>query len=163
MQTIRDHLTALAHRRVAYIGVHRDHAWARRRKEAFAEVWPDRVACPILELSQDDESAQGEAVAFVNSHPDTTAIVAATDHVARQVTRALMRDGKRVPEDFSIVGYGNDAFGSGDVPLTTIDQRPYQVGQIAARVALDKAEPTSREVLIPTQLLTRRSTQPARR
>ncbi|MEM8782083.1 MAG: LacI family DNA-binding transcriptional regulator [Planctomycetota bacterium] len=162
MRTVRDHLAGLGHQRVAYVGVDRQHTWARRRKAAFAEVWPDRDACPMLDLEYDDGSCSGEALAFIQAHPRTTAVVAATDHLARQITRALMQAGRCVPDDLSIVGYGNDAFGSGDVPLTTVDQQPYEVGCVAARVALQKIKPQDRQVLVPTRLLTRRSTQPAK-
>lgn len=160
MKMIKTHLMdELGHRQIGYLGVDRDHAWAKRRKAAFREVWSDPPTHPMIDLSVDDESCHDEVVGFITKNPQITAIVAATDHIARQATRALIRVGKKVPGDLSIMGYGNDAFGSGDVALTTIDQQPYEVGKTAAGIALNTIKPKHREILISGKLISRASTQ----
>ncbi|MEO0514284.1 MAG: LacI family DNA-binding transcriptional regulator [Planctomycetota bacterium] len=161
MTMIREHLESLGHRRVIYIGIKRDHTWARRRKDAFFKAWPECDPRCAIDLDTDDDRCHAQVKDFVRSQPEATAVVAASDHVARQITRALEPLGKRVPDDLAIVGYGNDVFGKGDVPLTTIDQRPYEVGQAAARLALKSKKPHKRSFLIKTRLLVRESTRSA--
>ncbi|MEM7624009.1 MAG: LacI family DNA-binding transcriptional regulator [Planctomycetota bacterium] len=161
MASVRGHLDELGHRQVVYIGLGNDHTWAKQRKSAFLKTWPEFDADATFDLDiVDGEHRHGEINTFLQSHPKATAIVTATDHVARQVTRALSLVGKRVPEDFSVVGFGNDAFNKGDIPLTTIDQRPYEVGQIAAQLTLQTPKPRKRSVHVPTQLLVQESTRP---
>lgn len=159
MSNIRAHLEELGHRRVVFMGIDRDHEWATRRKAAFLKTWPEFDASASLTLSGDDDRCQDEIGGFFRDHPEATAVVAATDHIARQVIFGARRIGKRVPEDLSIVGYGNDMYGSGDLPLTTIDQRPYEVGRTAAEVALKLKKPRGRSIKISTQLMPRASTR----
>ncbi|MEU8818809.1 LacI family DNA-binding transcriptional regulator [Actinoplanes sp. NPDC048796] len=71
--------------------------------------------------------------------PDCTAVFAANDHVALGVMRALAEQGRRVPEDVSLIGFD-------DVPeaayfhpaLTTIRQEFADVGRQALRLLLDQ-------------------------
>lgn len=161
MAKVHDHLAALGHRNVLYCGLPTPHTWAARRRAAFERAWSDRSACGATEL-EDDGSRHDRIVEWIKRYPEATAVVAANDHLARHVIRAVADLGLRVPEDLSVVGYGNDVFGRGDVPLTTIDQQPYRVGEAAARVSLRAQEADERSVLVPTRLLIRESTATAR-
>jgi len=48
------------------------------------------------------------------------------------------RMGFRIPQDISVVGFDDIAFAAYvDPPLTTVEQRKYEMGQMAMRMLLD--------------------------
>src|SRR4029078_7395951 len=69
--------------------------------------------------------------------PDCTAIFAANDHVALGIMRAMAEQGRRIPQDVSLIGFD-------DVPeaayfhpaLTTIRQEFAEIGRQALRLLL---------------------------
>ncbi|MEM8738858.1 MAG: LacI family DNA-binding transcriptional regulator [Planctomycetota bacterium] len=160
MNTIRAHLEELGHRRVAYFEFNTPHTWASRRREAFDQTWTEAAPTLALEQLSGGRYDHDAINRYIQTHPDVTAVVAATDHVGRHVARALTETGKRVPDDLSIVGYGNDLAGHGDIALTTVDQHPYEVGRAAAQIALNQLDTPDGMHLVPTTLLHRASTQP---
>ena len=116
---------------------------------------------PTLELTGPAFHHHQIIAPFLRDHDGVTAVVAASDHVARQVILAARALGRDVPRDLSVVGFGNDVFGQGDVPLTTIDQQPYELGRVAAGLALDHNTPPQRRRKMPTRLIVRQSSGPA--
>jgi LacI family transcriptional regulator len=91
-----------------------------------------------------------------------SAIVAANDMVAVGVMESLFANGMRVPEEVSIIGY-DDIYVAGllRVPLTTIHQAKYRMGQIAATGLLHmldgRQKPSGQQFLIKPQLIIRES------
>ena len=92
-----------------------------------------------------------------SSRPE--AIVAMNDLVAMLVFEAAGQVGLRIPDDLAIVGFDNldyaDAYN-----LTTVAQRPFEIGSEAARLLLRrmrKDSDTFEQVLLPTQLIIRGS------
>jgi len=67
---------------------------------------------------------------------DWTALVAYSDLFAVGALRAVQRAGLRVPGDVSIVGFDDHDVAHGCPPLTTIDHRLFEMGQVAAELAL---------------------------
>jgi LacI family transcriptional regulator len=91
-----------------------------------------------------------------------SAVVACNDAVAIGAMESLFAHGIRVPEDVSVIGYDDiymDAFIR--VPLTTVHQAKFRMGQIAAcglLAALDGSEPAGgRQVMITPRLVIRES------
>ncbi|MEM8873674.1 MAG: LacI family DNA-binding transcriptional regulator [Planctomycetota bacterium] len=156
MKLIAEHLRKLQHQTIGFVGYDRDTTWSRQRREAFLEVFgPD---APMVNLVVDNDDVQDEAIRMLRERPDITGIVAGSDHMARHVCRAALRVGRSVPGDLSVVGYGNDLYGRGDVPLTTIDQRPYDLGKAAADLGINRTGDASSDVLFVGQLVERAST-----
>ena len=63
------------------------------------------------------------------------AICCENDIIAVGVMHCLQRSGIRVPEDISVIGLDNIAFGTMTTPqLTTIDQCTYELGALAAEL-----------------------------
>jgi LacI family transcriptional regulator len=91
-----------------------------------------------------------------------SAVVAANDMVAVGVMESLFASGMRVPEEVSIIGY-DDIYVAGllRVPLTTIHQAKYRMGQIAATGLLQmldgRQKPSGQQFLIKPQLIIRES------
>lgn len=68
-------------------------------------------------------------------------ILAANDHVAVGVIRALHDRGFAVPDDVRVVGYDNTDMGEFSLPtLTTVDQGLDEVGKTAVSMAIDMVQ-----------------------
>jgi DNA-binding LacI/PurR family transcriptional regulator len=101
------------------------------------------------------------------SLPDIDAIFAFNDYIAYELVRIIREEGLRIPEDISLIGYGNDPFGRYLHPqLTTVDQNPWLMGQQSARMLLDQifsshAHFEHKAQLLDTQLILRGTTRVA--
>lgn len=87
------------------------------------------------------------------------AIVAMNDLVAMLVFEAALHAGLRIPDDLAVVGFDNldyaDAYN-----LTTMAQRPFEIGSEAARLLLRRIHEDGdamEQLLLPTQLIRRGS------
>lgn len=96
-------------------------------------------------------------------HPTRpTAIFAMNDLIALQVLKAASQEHIRVPHDLMLVGFDNmDITAHLEVPLTTVTQDCFTLGQRAAEFLIERIEgyggPPRQEV-VPTQLEIRAST-----
>ena len=89
-------------------------------------------------------------------------MIAVNDTVAIGVIEALLEREVRVPEDVSIIGYDDiNIAGLIRVPLTTIHQPNFRMGEIGASQLIDKIERAERGVarqfLIQPKLVERES------
>ena len=86
------------------------------------------------------------------------------DEVAIGALRAILSAGLRVPDDIAVIGVDNIRFADLlQVPLSSIDQNSYQIGERAARLALKLIESRkllhSAQVVLPIRLVARDSTR----
>ncbi|HEY3416123.1 MAG TPA: substrate-binding domain-containing protein, partial [Armatimonadota bacterium] len=103
--------------------------------------------------------------AVLARHPEATAVLARNDYGAVQIWRALMQDGRKLPRDFSVVGF-DDAFPIYDTQqqniLTTVRIPLEEVGREAARLILRLVEGGQEQgderIVLPAELLVRSST-----
>jgi len=90
-----------------------------------------------------------------------TAAVTVNDTLAIEIMERLVRDGIGIPEQVSIVGYDDDAFSaSANPPLSTIRVEKKKLGQIGAKLILERIETPNRPVAkltLPTELVIRES------
>jgi len=91
-----------------------------------------------------------------------SAVVAVNDAVAIGVMESLLEHEVRIPEDISIIGYDDiNIAGLVRVPLTTIHQPKFRMGEIAASQLIDKIERNeagiARQFLIEPKLIVRKS------
>lgn len=92
---------------------------------------------------------------------DLTAIVATADIMAAGIMTGLREHGKKIPEDYSIVGF--DDLNISQMltpPLTTIHQDMLQKGKAAVRFMIQKLEGetlSQNELVLPTYLVERQS------
>lgn len=93
-----------------------------------------------------------------------TAIICGNDLIALGAIRALRDHKLQVPTDISVVGYDDiDFAANASIPLTTIAQPKYQLGQAAAELVIEDCEkPDShvhQRIEFQPQLIVRLSTQ----
>lgn len=92
-----------------------------------------------------------------------TAIFACNDMMALGTLGALYQAGLRVPDDVAVVGFDDIVLASYTAPpLSTIQQPKYEMGELAAKVLIERirsgqAHKPERH-LLPTQLIVRAST-----
>ena len=95
------------------------------------------------------------------SNNDFDAVFAANDSSAMGVLHFLNENSVKVPEDVSVAGF-DDAFFSEYLwpPLTTVRQPMYEIGKITMQnilLMINKNNSVSKEVILPTELVIRKS------
>jgi DNA-binding LacI/PurR family transcriptional regulator len=87
----------------------------------------------------------------IQQHPDMTAMVALHNSIAVGAINAVQSIGKRIPEDYSLVGV---SLGGGSEliipPLTAIHWEGYEIGRQAAAMLIDIL---NNKVSVPKQVL----------
>lgn len=162
-----DHLRALGHRTVAYVGGPRG-SWSNgERLEAFRSIGA-KYGLTLVELGCFRPFVSGGvAAADLVIASEATAVLAYNDLIALGMLERLRRRGVRVPEDVSVVGVDNVPVAAlTSPPLTTVELP--RVGSGRAGVDLLMAvlggstAVTSREPLhqLSVQLIVRGSTGP---
>jgi LacI family transcriptional regulator len=93
---------------------------------------------------------------------DFSAVFVTGDEMAIGAMRVLKDKGIRVPEDISIVGFGDIETSDAVIPrLTTIQQPIEEIGELAAmslHKLISKTEEVRREYILPHKLIIREST-----
>ena len=162
------HFAGLGHRRIALIcGPHQFnyvnelHAgYVQGLAEAGLEQDQQLIACGE-ELEPRERAI--EAMLRMPSSSRPTAFFCIGDLMAMWVQRAAFKNKLRVPEDVSVIGYGNSELGEAAVtPLSSVDQPYSQMGETALRVLLglpcdDLPSPVDGCYLLPNKLITRDS------
>ncbi|HEX8733915.1 MAG TPA: LacI family DNA-binding transcriptional regulator [Pyrinomonadaceae bacterium] len=165
------HLVALGHRRIAFIGGNTNLRSSRRRLEAFRktmqQLFPD---APELVFYGNFRIEGGQRAAseilVTQSENLPTAVVCANDLTAIGAVSEFEAAGLNVPRDISIVGFDNIAFAALTKPaLTTVNLPLNELGRRAIEVLIRSVEDSEQqgiEIRIPTNLIIRQSTAPAR-
>lgn len=101
------------------------------------------------------ESGRDAADELLGSHPELTAIFAASDEMAVGVISAAWRRGLRVPHDLSVIGYDDtrDAVMT-TPPLTTVHQPIAEMGAIAVQMLIEKSTESR---ILPSHITERES------
>ncbi len=165
------HLAALGHKRIAFISGAPTSGCAVLREDGFqAAMREAKLPLPegyLLRGEWNIEATEQAALQLLSSeHGRPTAILCAGDEWAMVAMRTLRRQGLHVPEDVSVVGFGDFRTSQfWEPPLTTVAQPFQEMGRLAVRRLLQKIQapddPLPREDALPTQLIVRESTAAA--
>jgi LacI family transcriptional regulator len=166
-----DHLVALGHRRIAFIGSATPHPVLTSRLHIYREaIARHGIELPdgYVQLEPDSTISVGlnltETLLRLGSPP--TAIIAAGDNLALGVMRAFYHAGVRVPDDISVVSYDDTLAGYLYPPLTSVTQPLRAVAERALDLLVSEIDPTAppdhneRHIVLPTSLTIRASTAP---
>jgi LacI family transcriptional regulator len=163
MRRIVEHLHALGHRKMAFLGHHSSLAPLETRKRSFEDS-VGRYGSEVEHVAVlNDDSLAGSMQAvhdLFESGFAPTAIVCVNDYMATGAMRAVKARGLKVPDDISITGFDNIEFSEfTDPPLTTVDIPRTAIGRMAVEALLgDGHEWQGREIMIEPELLLRDST-----
>jgi len=163
MQATR-HLLELGHRRIAFVGGSAGHVGLQGRRAGYRAALEAAglVEDPLLVSERGMLSAGRPAREMLDLADPPTAIFAASDPSALDVIRHLSRDGVRIPEDVSVIGY-DDTYAMLPAPklLTTVHTPVPEIGALAVRTVLglrDGIAPVSHHVDLATSLVVRETT-----
>ncbi|NHI19721.1 LacI family DNA-binding transcriptional regulator [Phycicoccus endophyticus] len=166
--TATEHLLALGHRRVAFLGGRTDLESARLREKGFREAMR-RAGVPVDESlvvvgGYRAESAEAPARALLSRAERPTAVFAANDLSAIRTMDVARSLGLDVPGDLSVVGFDNVPESALSTPaLTTIAQPLQEIGATALRILvslLDGEGSSPGHARLPTTMVERASCAP---
>jgi GntR family transcriptional regulator of arabinose operon len=180
---IMQHLIELGHQRIVFLSHSRmDILPVAERYRAYQDtMWkagltPEPVwvigdgeigRTRALQASTDHKTLEFQQIRdyVLNAPHRPTAIFALNDYVAILALRVMKHMNIKVPQQMSIVGFDDvDIAAHLEVPLTTVVQEQFRIGQRAAQLLIDRLEgstgaPTCE--FIPTEIRVRSSTSVA--
>lgn len=167
-RTATEHLVALGHRRIAFLGGPATAECNRARLHGYHAALADAGIEPDERLVRtgdfDFETGVAGLVDLLDHETPFTAIFAASDAIARGVLAEALRRGIPVPERLSVVGFDGTYLGEQTIPrLTSVAQPLFAMGAAALRsvLRLSRGEPIdATHVELSTKLVLRDSTAP---
>lgn len=172
-----EHLAALGHRRIAFLGVAYEQGFKLERFQGYVKalahfgigleprlvIGPGAADSPGFSTQVD--GYQGTRV-LLGLEEKPTAIFARNDFTAFGALRAARDLGFAVPDDLSIVGFDDVPLAAFTAPpLTTVAQPIAEQGRCAAELLLERIEGVEgerREILFDCELMVRDTTGPCR-
>lgn len=163
VQMALDHLMALGHQRIGYIGS--DLAGVKGRLNYFQDYMHEKNLDINGAYIQAHASSRTDISSFIEKviqlEQSPTALFCATDVLAIKVINIASQFGLRVPRDLSIIGFDDIDEASEYYPaLTTIKQPSQQLSSQAVDLLMDiiNGQENEREVIIEPELIVREST-----
>ncbi len=167
---VADFLIGLGHQRIVCVSTTEAiwQSWAVRRRSHFerAVASHGQAECRSLHITSHESAAIAEIASSLASDWRPTAVFAVTDHEAVMVYKAAAKLGMSIPDQLSVIGFADlDFAGYLTPPLTTVRQKPREVGRQAARMVIDRLEGVLQSddatvVRVGTELVIRGSTAP---
>jgi LacI family transcriptional regulator len=168
-QSALEHLVMLGHRDIAVMIGNPESADAAQRWGAISEVArelgvPIRPELTVQLAGEESGPALGYPYTkmLLERKNKFTALFAYNDASAIGAIRAIREAGLRVPEDISVLGFDDIQAATFHFPsLTTVRQPLHRMGEIAARVLLDRLEGLEdwpRQIAVKPELVVREST-----
>lgn len=152
------HLLALGHRRIAFIGGDPGHPDAHQRLLGYRSAL--RAAGVPLEKGLvagglfTEESGRVAVDHLLDTRQRFSAIFAANDQMAFGACLGLYRRGLRVPQDVSVVGFDDLPAARYTLPpLTTVRHPAGELGRLAATAMLQLLRGEAPEVTVPVPLM----------
>lgn len=119
------------------VGMKRWEGWRDAMEAAGIPVQPEMSVTGEFSIPSGFEK-MGE---LLDQYPDLDAVVCATDRLAVGALQYLKKQGKKVPEDISLVGFGDNRISAvTEPPITTVHFHYKESGQRAAETMLSRLE-----------------------
>lgn len=154
---VAEYLLNLGHRRIACLSSREapSQTWAVKRRKSF-EVAVAR--CPGAQVQSwrlNSQGSNGVEVAreLLQDKLRPTAVFTVSDHEAIFVHQGAAELNLRIPRDVSLVGFADlDFAATMNPPLTTMRQRPQEIGRLAAKLIVDRIDGVLSAVDVPTTI-----------
>lgn len=134
-----EHLLSTGRRHIAHITGEPEYSAARDRADgvtaALAKAGLRLAGDRVMYGLWNEAWGRGAARMLLDQAPETDAILAGSDQIARGAIEALGEIGKRVPEDIAVMGFDNWGVValSSRPELSSIDMQLEELGRLAAR------------------------------
>ncbi|HVA88329.1 MAG TPA: LacI family DNA-binding transcriptional regulator [Chloroflexota bacterium] len=159
------HLLALGHRRMAFLGTARDYSFSHFRFEGYQDSllaagipYDNHLVVQDLAVGADLDAPLGRMLGLASP---PTAIIACADFLAASALTTLRRLGRSVPEDLSLVAFDDTLVTQhAEPPLTTLRQDNHAIGSAVASLLIRQLRDPDRapeHTLLQPQLVSRRS------
>ena len=161
------HLAKLGHRRIAHMTMKGDMEFVANRRNGYLEgvkLFADGTQPRIIES---DSGNYGDVCRKLLAEPEAkrpTAVFCVMDTMAMELMRVAIQLDVKIPEELSIVGFGNvDMAEYAAVPLTTVSQPFKEMGRLTTKAVIGAVEnPKSNKkavnLKLKTKLVVREST-----
>ncbi len=158
------HLIHLGHRKIAHISGIEDNPLSGKRLDGYRDTLEQNG------ISYDEELVCGGDFTpnsgyiamkkLLGRRNDFTAVFAANDQMAIGAMKAILSEGKRIPEDIAVVGIDNLSVSSMVTPaLTTINVPTFHMGRMAVKMLMNANEHNNIEKIeADCNLIVRKST-----
>ena len=160
-----EHLIDLGHRDIVHVDGG-DLPGAKERRRGYRTVMRRHGLSDYLRIVPGDytQASGGYAARGMLNGDLPTAVFAGSDRCAHGILTTFLRAGLRIPEDVSIVGYGDSPTGRlSFIDLTTVRQNVARMAELAVQATAERLNGTrtaeQHAVLHPT-LIIRGSTAP---
>ncbi len=166
------HLKRLGHRRIAFMKGQTFTLDAQERWDSIIEIARDygfemeeELLLPLVVGTWSPDLGYGPVKELLARRRDFTAIFCFNDIAAIGAVRALHDAGLRTPQDVSVIGFDDIVGAIYHIPsLTTVRQPLTQMGDIAARVLLERINHPHHDfpdkIVLAPELIERESTRP---
>jgi DNA-binding LacI/PurR family transcriptional regulator len=163
---VGEHLLDLGHIHCAHISGPMNLLLSHQRERGFHEAICERGLEPGPSIPGDDDWSGGSGYAamkhLLQLVPRPTAVFAANDRMAIGVMRAIIEEGLRIPEDFSVVGVDDIELAALQTPsLTTVRQSLTDIATLGISILFDILAgrvPRNPQVVCKPTLVVREST-----
>lgn len=159
------HLINIGHEKIALINSDKNFLYARHREKGFLKALKEHkipVNPDYITYSGDLGFNYGQRAMrrILQLEDRPTAVFAVSDVLAIGALKEIKLKGLEVPRDIAVVGFDKIDFSNMTNPtLTTISQPMYEMGEIAARMLMDKIKGNQVEsVILDHELVIREST-----
>ncbi|HDP55083.1 MAG TPA: LacI family transcriptional regulator [Bacteroidetes bacterium] len=162
-----EHLIVEGRRRIIHFAGPKNRLISKNRLKGYLDAHKNNgvVIDESLVIYCDNfDSALTETQRIIDSGVKFDAFFTVNDFTAAGVLKTLKKNGVKVPNDVSVIGFGNDYIAEMIEPtLTTVSQPGFTMGERAMqtlihRIKNEKSNPAQTEVL-PTSLVLRNSTK----
>jgi LacI family transcriptional regulator len=164
-QLATEHLLELGHRDILFLAGPNGSSSSAGRfsgyQKALAAAGIAYSDARVYLADKDIESGRKAMTQALSEKAPFTAVVAYNDSVAIGAAETLLQQGFRIPDDISIVGFGDGLLAAHfRVPLTTVRMPQMEMGQAAVRLAIELQNGgTVQSRQLPVEIIVRLSTK----
>ena len=152
------HLISKGCRKIMHLAAPQHLLIGKNRKEGFCSALKEnQLQCKeeLIVKCDTRELVFAKETEIIQKAGDIDGIFAVNDSTAIAAMQVLQRNGYKVPKDIAVVGFGdgpnaNIAF----PPLTTVEQKGYDIGQAAMNLLIGHIEDTAPEDEFETKIFT---------
>jgi Transcriptional regulators len=162
-----DYLIAIGRKRISLINSSLQNKYARHREAGYIAALEsagieinNEWIVHLSDISFDLALSSASHILSTENRPD--AFFAVSDIYAAAIIKACKKNGLRVPQDVSVIGFDNiDISMMTDPAITTVSQPSYQMGYQACDLLFEKIANRNlpnKQILLETELIVRGST-----
>ncbi|AWM15367.1 LacI family transcriptional regulator [Flavobacterium sediminis] len=134
-------------------------------KQALLDNGIDYIEDYVIPTKSSIEAGKSNILKLLNLENPPHAVFSSSDFAALGAIKELRKLNIRIPENFSVVGFSNEPFTRFmELPITTIDQFPLEMGKHTAKVFLEQINNNSKtriekKVVLDPELIIRKSSK----